>query len=230
MPLADAAGGLLDAVAWLTIIAVNGTGRDVVTVNTVMSGGWRARIAAAILAVLTALAFLGIVRAASISDLTVGSATVAPSTSVTINITATADDLGSYRVDVHYDSSLVSATACTSTYGVCSIDIVATDTVRVNGATISGITGTNVVLGTITFLAGPTDGTAALTVNPATLIVADPGGDSLVVAPTNGAITILTSGSGEGPNTTACEKSMASSKAAASAKANANERAVVHCK
>lgn len=199
------------------------------TPTSVMSRGWRATIAAAILAVLTALAFLGIVSAASISDLTVGSATVAPGDTVTINITATSDDLGSYRVDVHYDSSLVSATACTSTYGVCSIDIVAPDTVRMNGSNVAGITGTNVVLSTITFLAGPTDGTAALTVNPATLIVADPGGDSLVVAPTNGAITILTSGSGEGPNTTACEKSMASSKAAASAKGNANERAVVHC-
>ena len=194
-----------------------------------MSRGWRATIAAAILAVLTALAFLGIVSAASISDLTVGSATVAPGDTVTINITATSDDLGAYRVDVHYDSSLVSATACTSTYGVCSIDIVAPDTVRMNGSNVAGITGTNVVLSTITFLAGPTNGTAALTVNPATLIVADTGGSSLVVTPTNGAITILTSGSGEGPNATACEKSMASSKAAASAKGNANERAVVHC-
>ena len=200
------------------------------TPTSVMSRGWRATIAAAILAVLTALAFLGIVSAASISDLTVGSATVAPGDTVTINITATSDDLGAYRVDVHYDSSLVSATACTSTYGVCSIDIVAPDTVRMNGSSVAGITGTNVVLSTITFLAGPTDGTAALTVNPATLIVADTGGSSLVVTPTNGAITILTSGSGEGPNATACEKSMASSKAAASAKGNANERAVVHCK
>ena len=199
------------------------------TLTSVMSRGWRATIAAAILAVLTALAFLGIVSAASISDLTVGSATVAPGDTVTINITATSDDLGAYRVDVHYDSSLVSATACTSTYGVCSIDIVAPDTVRMNGSNVAGITGTNVVLSTITFLAGPTDGTAALTVNPATLIVADTGGNSLVVAPTNGAITILTPGSGEGPNATACEKSMASSKAAASAKGNANERAVVHC-
>ena len=199
------------------------------TPTSVMSRGWRATIAAAILAVLTALAFLGIVSAASISDLTVGSATVAPGDTVTINITATSDDLGAYRVDVHYDSSLVSATACTSTYGVCSIDIVAPDTVRMNGSNVAGITGTNVVLSTITFLAGPTDGTAALTVNPATLIVADTGGTSLVVTPTNGAITILTSGSGEGPNATACEKSMASSKAAASAKGNANERAVVHC-
>ena len=199
------------------------------TPTSVMSRGWRATIAAAILAVLTALAFLGIVSAASISDLTVGSATVAPGDTVTINITATSDDLGAYRVDVHYDSSLVSATACTSTYGVCSIDIVAPDTVRMNGSNVAGITGTNVVLSTITFLAGPTDGTAALTVKPATLIVADTGGSSLVVTPTNGAITILTSGSGEGPNATACEKSMASSKAAASAKGNANERAVVHC-
>ena len=199
------------------------------TLTSVMSRGWRATIAAAILAVLTALAFLGIVSAASISDLTVGSATVAPGDTVTINITATSDDLGAYRVDVHYDSSLVSATACTSTYGVCSIDIVAPDTVRMNGSNVAGITGTNVVLSTITFLAGPTDGTAALTVKPATLIVADTGGTSLVVTPTNGAITILTSGSGEGPNATACEKSMASSKAAASAKGNANERAVVHC-
>ncbi len=109
---------------------------------------------------------------------------------MTINVTATSDDFGAYRVDVQYDSSLVTATWCTSTHGVCSIDIIATDTVRMNGSTIAGITGTDVVLSTITFLAGPTDGTAALTVNPATPIVADTVGDSLVVTPTSGAITI----------------------------------------
>ena len=199
------------------------------TRNTMSSKGWTIKVGAAIVAAVTALAFFGIVFAASISDLTVGSATVAPGETVTINITATSDDVGSYRVDVHYDSSLVSATACTSNYGVCSIDVIAADMVRMNGSNLAGITGTNVVLSTITFLAGPTGGTAALSVNPATLIVSDTVGDLLAVTPTNGAITIVTSGNGEGPNTTACEKSMASGKAPPAAKAHANAHSAVDC-
>jgi len=199
------------------------------TLSTVMSRGWTATVAAAILAAVAALVFLGIAQAASISDLTVGSATVAPGEAVTIDVTTTADDLGALHVDVHYDSSLVSATACTSNYGVCSIDAVAIDTVVINGSNFLGITGTDVVLGTITFLAGPTDGTAALTVNPATLIVADTLGGSLVVTPTDGAITILTPGSASGPNATACEKSMANGKAAAAAKEHANANSAMHC-
>ncbi|MCH7484666.1 MAG: hypothetical protein IIA90_05900 [Chloroflexi bacterium] len=162
------------------------------TLNTATSRGWIAAVAAAILATVAALAFLGIALAASVSDLTVGSATVAPGGTVTINVTATTDDLGSYRVDVGYNSSLVTATECTSANGVCSIDVIASDTVRINGSNLAGITGDDVVLGTITFLAGSSEGTAALTVDATTQVLSDTEGATLTVTATNGAITIET--------------------------------------
>ena len=162
------------------------------TLSTAMSRGWTAAAAAAILATVAALAFLGIARAASISDLTVGSATVAPAGTVMINVTATTDDLGSYRVDVGYDSTLVTATECTSSNGVCSIDVVASDTVRINGSNLAGITGDDVVLGTITFLAGSSEGVADLNVDAATQVLSDTVGDTLTVTATDGAITIAT--------------------------------------
>ncbi len=162
------------------------------TLNTAMSRGWTAAAAAAILATVAALAFLGIARAASISDLTVGSATVAPAGTVMINVTATTDDLGSYRVDVGYDSTLVTATECTSSNGVCSIDVVASDTVRINGSNLAGIMGDDVVLGTITFLAGSSEGVADLNVDAATQVLSDTVGDTLTVTATDGAITIAT--------------------------------------
>jgi hypothetical protein len=157
-----------------------------------MSRGWTAALAAAILATVAALAFLGLARAQSVSDLTVGSATVAPGGSVTINVTGTVDELGSYRVDVEYDSTLVTATECTSSNGVCSIDTVADNTVRLNGSNLSGISGDDVVLGTITFTAGNTEGEAALTVVTDTLVLSDTEGGDLTVTPTDGSITIAT--------------------------------------
>ena len=162
------------------------------TLNTAMSRGWTAAAAAAILATVAALAFLGIARATSVSDLTVGSATVAPAGTVTINVTATADGLSTYRVDVQYDSTLVTATECTSTNGVCSIDVIASDTVRINGSNTAGITGDDEVLGTITFLAGSSEGTAALTVDASTQVLADNTDATapLTVTATSGAITI----------------------------------------
>lgn len=155
-----------------------------------MSRGWTAAVAAAILATVAALAIVGMARAQSVSDVTVGSATVAPGESVTISVTATVNQVGSYRVDVQYDSSLVSASDCTSSDGVCSIDTVAANTVRINGSNLSGITGDDVVLGTITFVAGDTEGVANLTVDTASLLVSDTEGGTLSVTPTNGAITI----------------------------------------
>jgi hypothetical protein len=174
------------------------------TLNTAMSRGWTAAVAAAILATVAALAFLGIARAASVSDLTVGSATVAPGGTVTINVTATADALGAYRVDVGYNSTLVTATECTSAEGVCSIDVIAPDTVRVNGSKLSGsgITGTDVVLGTITFLAGNTEGTAALTVDASTLVLSSVETETLTATATNGAITIATPAATASPTAT----------------------------
>ena len=174
------------------------------TLNRATSRGWTAAVAAAILATVAALAFLGIASATSITDLTVGSATVAPAGTVTIDVTTTADGLATYRVDVKYDSTLVTATECTSVHGVCSIDVIASDTVRLNGSKVSGITGSDVVLGTITFLAGSTEGTAALTVDSDTQVLADNTDESaaLTVTATNGAITIAVPAATDAPTAT----------------------------
>ncbi len=162
--------------------------------NTAIGRGWTAAVVAAILATVAALAFLGIASAASVGDLTVGSATVEPDGTVTINVTATTDDLGSYRVDVGYDGALVTATECTSGHGACSIDVIAPDTVRINGSNLAGITGDDVVLGTVTFLAGSSEGTAALILDPSSLILTDTEGEDILFATTlpvvSGAITI----------------------------------------
>ncbi|HUF53649.1 MAG TPA: cohesin domain-containing protein, partial [Dehalococcoidia bacterium] len=162
-----------------------------------MSRGWTAALAAAILATLAALAIVGVTRAQSVSSLTVGSATVAPGEQVTISITANVSQLGAWGINVEYDASLVSADSCTGSTesGVvasCSIDAVAPNTVRVNGASLDGISG-DVVLGTITFTAGDTEGVAALTVATGaalTLAGSDANSTPLSVTPTNGAITI----------------------------------------
>ena len=160
------------------------------TMNTTMSRGWIAAAVAAILVTIVALSFLGSARAQSISDLVVGTVTVEPEASVTVNITGTTEGLGSYRVDIQYDPALVTATECTSAYGVCSIDAVDTNTVRVNGSDLSGITGDDVVLGTITLTAGDTEGVAALTVVGATLVLSDTVGEVLTITAANGSITI----------------------------------------
>jgi hypothetical protein len=152
--------------------------------------GWTAAFAAAILAAVATLAIVGSANAQSASDLRVGSATVAPGATVTIPITVDANQVGSYRVDVEYDGSLVTATACTSEEGVCSVNVVGANTVRINGTNLSGITGQDTSLGTITFTAGQATGTAALTVDTETLLVSDTSGGGISVTPTNGAITI----------------------------------------
>ena len=131
--------------------------------------------------------------------MTVGSATVEPGGTVTISLTGTVDELGSYRVDVGYDSTLDTATECTSSKGVCSIDVIANDTVRLNGSDLGGITGDDVVLGTITFLAGPNEGVADLTVDTSTMVLSDTVGDTLTVTPTAGAITIAVATETEAP-------------------------------
>ena len=99
--------------------------------------------------------------------------------------------LGSYRVDVGYDSTLVTATECMSAEGECSIDAVASDTVRMNGSSLSGITGTDVQIGTITFVSDGPEGTAALTVDASTLVVTDIDNEPMTVTPTDGVITIV---------------------------------------
>jgi hypothetical protein len=155
--------------------------------------GWTAALAAALLATVAAVALVATAGAQSASGLTVGSATVAPGTTgIVIPVTVDATDVGSYRVDVQYDASLVTATACESTFGVCSVDTVAANTVRINGTNLQGIDGDDVVLGTITFDAGDDEGVAALTLDDSTILFSDTEGGTLDVSGTDGAITITT--------------------------------------
>ena len=160
------------------------------TMNTTMNRGWIAAAVAAILVTIVALSFLGSARAQSVADLVVGTVTVAPNETVTVSVTGTTDGLGSYRVDVAYDSTLIEATECTSDYGVCSINEVADDTVRINGTDLAGITGDDVVLGTITFLAGPDEGVVPLAVVASTLVLSDTAGEVLTVVASEGSITV----------------------------------------
>ncbi|HEY5639910.1 MAG TPA: thrombospondin type 3 repeat-containing protein [Dehalococcoidia bacterium] len=137
---------------------------------------------------------------ASVSHLQVGSAIVEPGARVvTIELTATTENLGSYVIDVQYDSALVTAFECTFVEGPCTIDIVASDTVRFVGSRVGGITGSGVLLGMIGFRVGNTTGTAALTIDETTLTLLDTLGNPLVVTPTNGSIMIqFPDGDGDG--------------------------------
>ena len=160
--------------------------------NTVMSRGWTAAVVAAILATVAALAFLGIARAQSASDLTVGSATVEPGAEVTLEVTATLENVGSFGVNIEFDGTLVTVKAeCGANFGSCNAEF-GINTVRLNGAQGgSGISGDNVVLGSFTFVAGSTEGVANLTI--VSTEVSDEVGDALSFSSTNnGAITIAT--------------------------------------
>ncbi len=162
------------------------------TLNTVMIRGWTAAAAAAILATVAALAFLGIAQAASASDVTVGSATVEPGDTVTIEVTATVANVGSFGINIEFDGTLVTVQAdCGANFGSCNSEF-GINTVRLNGAQGgSGISGDDVVLGSFTFVAGSTEGTAALTITSAE--VSDEVGDTLTfTAENDGAITIVT--------------------------------------
>ena len=159
-------------------------------IQAVMSRGWTAALAAAILGTVLALSLLGSARAQSADDVTVGSATVAPGESVTISVTANASGVGAFRVDVQYDGTLVSVDTCTAPFGICSVDTIAEDTVRINGSSVSGISGDPAVLGTITFIAGSTLGTADLNVDSGTFLFSDTTGADIDVSPTGGEIVI----------------------------------------
>ncbi|MEX2390973.1 MAG: cohesin domain-containing protein [Dehalococcoidia bacterium] len=159
-------------------------------IRNTMSRGWTAAVAAALLATVFALSVIG-TASADVDDVTVGSATVAPNGQVTISVTAgNASDIGAFRTDVQYDGTLVSVDSCTAPFGICSVDTIAADTVRINGSSAGGISGNPAILGTITFTAGSTLGVADLDVDPETYLLTDTVGDDIDVGATGGAITI----------------------------------------
>lgn len=124
----------------------------------------------------------------------VTSATVAPNGSVTVDFVITPDagfTVGAYSVDI-VDDGLVSATGCTvSAIGtqVCNAAFAA-DTVRFGGAaTGAGFSGNS---GTITYLAGATEGVTTLTLNVDTAACTDVDTVPITCTGTNGTITITT--------------------------------------
>ena len=127
---------------------------------------------------------------ARVISLGIESGTVAPGQTTTVAVIATSTDPGiaAFTIDVTYDGALADATACTATAGACSIDKIADDTVRLAGAALGGLSGDS-TLGTITFVAGQTKGTAALTVTIVGL--ADPSGTTILLAPFDGVINIV---------------------------------------
>jgi hypothetical protein len=131
---------------------------------------------------------VGSVQAAgSISSFKVGSATTTPNSDVTINVTLSGSAVGAFGVNIKYDTTLVTPTSCTSAKGACNVTF-ASDTVRINGADTSGISGTDTIVGTITFHAGGTTGTANLT--PTITSLTDTDTNPLTVTPTAGQIVI----------------------------------------
>jgi hypothetical protein len=152
--------------------------------------GWLAAFAAAILCVATFVAASTAFAApGTLTNVTIGSGTVAPNGTITINLTASGTNIGSYGVNVKYDTTKVTATACTSAGGgACTIGVIASDVVRINGASTAGINGTDTILGTITFTAGGTAGTAALDIIASDFT--DTSFGVLANTPTDGVITI----------------------------------------
>ncbi len=142
-----------------------------------------------LLALMGWLAAVNVAQAA-VSSVSIDSATVAPGGSAAVNVTAvaTTPGIGAYTIDVVYDDSLVTATACTSNpAGLCNAAF-APNTVRFTGFSVTGLTGT-VNIGTITFQAGSTTGVANLDVQVVQL--ADPTGSEITPGAVNdGTFTI----------------------------------------
>ena len=167
------------------------------------NGFWLALLAVALVALMGWLIAAGPARADSTAKLTVGSDTVAPGESTTVSVSVAGGGgktVGAVTVDVTYDDTLVSVVECTPA-AVCNPAFddpntpeVETNVVRIVRADPAGLA----ELGTITFLAGATEGTAALTIDdpvgdPVEGIVtcADETGVDLTCSANNGSITIV---------------------------------------
>lgn len=142
----------------------------------------------AVVAAAVAVALVATAASAAVSSLGIGSADTTPGGTVVVNVTAeaTSPGIGAFTVDVSYDDSLVTLSDCTSVPGLCN-PAYAAHTARLVGASASGLSGT-VVLGTLTFQAGQTEGVADLNVSIAQLT--DPESEAISVTAGNGAITI----------------------------------------
>src|SRR3990172_5977363 len=116
--------------------------------------GWRTAAAATAVIAVALVAGLAAVNfaQAAVSSLGASSATIAVggTANISVDAVATAPGIGAYTVDVAYDNTKVTATACTSNpVGVCNVNPGGESKVRFTGASAGGLVG-NVNLGAIT--------------------------------------------------------------------------------
>ena len=120
--------------------------------------------AAAVIALIAGIAIITQVSA-QLPTVVVSSATINSSSAGTINLSARdigPPGLGAWEIGVVYDSSVVTATACTAQAGSICNENFASNRVQVVGANPTGLPGTN-VLANITFRCNG-EGTTELTV------------------------------------------------------------------
>jgi Cohesin domain len=98
-------------------------------------------------------------------DISDGSAQVGDSGEVTLSSTDVSDPgLGAWTIDIVYDTSVISAVDCTPEQGgVCNPNY-ADDTVRITGASATGLNGST-QLGTVEFECGDAAGDSDLTIS-----------------------------------------------------------------
>ena len=150
------------------------------------NGFWLALLVVALVALMGWLTAAGPAQADSTAEVTIGSATVAPGESTTVDISVAGGSgktVGVVTLNVAYDGSLLTQTSCTATGGVCNDDANPVQFQLTNSAGLDS-------LGTISFLAGSTEGVADLTL----IIVqcADETGEDITCSASNGSITIQT--------------------------------------
>ena len=120
--------------------------------------------AAAVIALIAGIAIITQVSA-QLPTIVVSSATINPGSTGNINLSARdigPPGLGAWEIGVVYDSSVVTATACTAQAGSICNENFASNRVQVVGANPTGLPGTN-VLANITFRCNG-EGTTELTV------------------------------------------------------------------
>jgi len=155
---------------------------------------------AALAAVVGLIGAISIVSA-DVSSVTVTDGTVESGANVTVSLNADAvaddgtanaganDGLGAWTVDVGYVDTELTYVSCTSVAGgLCSNP--SSGVVRFTGASVDGLVGSPIELGTMTFTAIAANGTTS-TLTPTLTTIADPEGtDDTSVTANNGTITI----------------------------------------
>lgn len=146
-------------------------------------------------AAILAASLLALLAAAHVSaqepTLSIGSATIAPGDSGSVNLDAVgmaAPGLGAWSVDVSFDPAILGAVDCTPQNGSVCNAAYADDTVRVTGAAATGLDGDS-TLASIEFRCS-TEGTSTLTLETLVFADATPGDPQPIeAATTTGTVT-----------------------------------------